>query len=79
MIADTVRRVSRDADGWIDWAGGECPVPGDTLVNYASRDTDAMHGELGVACEAEVFRADELEWGFPKMCYSVRAYRVVSK
>jgi hypothetical protein len=79
MIADTVRQVSRDANGWIDWAGGKCPLPGDTLVNHATRETDAMHGELRASCEDEVFRADALEWGFPKMRHSVRAYRVVSQ
>lgn len=27
-----------DADGWIKWEGGACPVPGDTRVEVKLRD-----------------------------------------
>lgn len=27
-----------DADGWIEWPGGECPVGGDVLVDFRMRD-----------------------------------------
>lgn len=27
-----------DADGWIEWNGGKCPVPGDTVVQVKLRD-----------------------------------------
>ena len=28
----TMKPATPDADGWIEWAGGECPVPADTQV-----------------------------------------------
>lgn len=41
---------------WIDWAGGECPVPGETLVEVRFRDgdewlvVDGMEGPAGDFC-----------------------------
>lgn len=33
-----------DADGWIDWPGGECPVPDGTLVEVRLRNGDIHAG-----------------------------------
>lgn len=32
-----------DADGWIEWKGGECPVPSETLVKIKYRDGHVTH------------------------------------
>lgn len=42
-----------DADGWIDWPGGECPVSDSTMVDVCYRD-GAIH---------KAQRADSYEWG----------------
>ena len=31
-------KPSTDADGWIEWKGGECPVSGNTIVQIKMRD-----------------------------------------
>lgn len=31
-------KPSTDADGWIEWNGGECPVSGNTIVQIKMRD-----------------------------------------
>lgn len=31
-----------DVAEWIDWAGGECPVPGETLVEMKVRGDDIV-------------------------------------
>ena len=36
-----------DADGWIDWAGGECPVFGSTIVEIQLRNRDDDTGPAG--------------------------------
>jgi len=33
-----------DAKGWIEWKGGECPVPGDTVVTIRCRSGDEDTG-----------------------------------
>lgn len=34
-------------DGWIDWGGGECPVPRGTLVDVRHRDSQAYPDRIG--------------------------------
>lgn len=36
-----------DADGWIEWKGGECPVDVGTIVDVKHRD-----GDIGIHCHA---------------------------
>ena len=36
-----------DADGWIEWKGGECPVDVGTIVDVKHRD-----GDIGIRCHA---------------------------
>lgn len=53
-ISDLIAEWSEpaEADGWITWAGGECPVPGDTVV------------EVRLADETEsTFVANGFNWG----------------
>lgn len=55
-----------NADGWIEWNGGECPVDGRSLVNYKMRD--------GGTCE-DGDEASDLVWEH-RLCWSdIIAYR----
>lgn len=36
-----------DADGWVEWKGGECPVDVGTIVDVKHRD-----GDIGIRCHA---------------------------
>ena len=38
-----------DADGWIPWSGGECPVPTGTVVDVKYRN-----GSIGVSLPANI-------------------------
>lgn len=42
-----------DADGWIEWKGGECPVDEGTLIDVRYRDS---HEQVG--CECGVWRSE---------------------
>lgn len=42
-----------DADGWIEWKGGECPVDEGTLIDVRYRD-----GHEQVGCECGVWRSE---------------------
>lgn len=45
-------QMAPDADGWIKWGGGECPVPVGTLVDVVHRDGDVYLSQpAGVAAE----------------------------
>lgn len=54
-------------DGWIEWGGGENPVPGAT-VEFRLRDTDS--------CEAE---ANFLRWDHKGVSGDIVAYRVTKE
>lgn len=59
---------------WIDWAGGECPVPPETIVEVKFRDGDetgpynarlwGVHGKLS-------------NWDHAGEDYDIIAYRIV--
>lgn len=49
-----------DADGWIEWHGGECPVGGDVLVDYRMRD--GTGDELGEGVKGCNLRWDHKDW-----------------
>ena len=53
---------------WIDWHGGECPVPAETRVEYKLRN-----GEVRTA------KAGQLVWGHPEFLpeYHIVAYRII--
>jgi hypothetical protein len=36
-IIEIIPAAKPDADGWIEWRGGECPVPVGTMFRYASQ------------------------------------------
>lgn len=51
---------------WIEWKGGECPVPAGTVVDYMLRD-----GEVVKSVEA-----DQLRWDFNGWQSDIIAYRL---
>ena len=54
-------------DGWIEWSGGVCPVPPDTLVEVKFRD-----GKGASQCEAA-----GIVWGHGGLGGDIVAYRVI--
>jgi hypothetical protein len=54
-------------DGWIDWHGGECPVPFTARVDYALRGGDRY--------DSEAVRG--LRWNHLGDRYDIVAYRIV--
>ena len=55
-----------DNDGWIPWAGGDCPVPGDTLVEAEDRN-----GRVYLPAHAAGFRWDHYGWGTDIVRYRI--------
>lgn len=56
---------------WIEWAGGKCPLPRDTLVNYwLDGDNEESAGSL-------VVDAGFLDWSYDSFGGNVLKYRVV--
>lgn len=66
---DDLVELVRDVDGWIEWNGGECPVPEETLV--AVRFFNGKEPE-------EPRRAHLWAWGHSRKAgYEIAAYKVV--
>ena len=61
-----------DADGWIPYAGGGCPVDGDVTVEVRLRS-----GQENVAEDAEA--ADYWDWSIDDVGGDIVAYRVVEQ
>lgn len=62
-----------DAEGWIAWNGGECPVPAETIVQCKLRDPtpDSFHMDKRPA--------SDWTWPASGMHYDIIAYRVIDK
>lgn len=59
--------LAPDADGWIEWSGGECPVDGDCIVSYKMRDAATFkRGEP----------AREVRWAHNGAATDIIAYRM---
>ncbi|UVX31638.1 hypothetical protein S13e_00052 [Klebsiella phage VLCpiS13e] len=56
-------------EGWIEWGGGECPVPGDTDVLIKCKSEGAWD------CRRKQ-RADEVSWTHDDSALDVIAYRL---
>jgi len=54
------------SDGWIEWAGGECPVHPDTRIEYRLRDGTVA-----------TLAARHLQWGHKGAAYDIVRYRIV--
>lgn len=65
--AEKAKEAAPDPDGWIPWAGGECPVKGETRVELKLRGYDAGYSTHPV-------RARECEW---RHSPDIIAYRIV--
>lgn len=74
-----VAETAPDADGWIEWGGGECPVgegdridvkfsDGDTLLNV---DCDWDWGEDVDGCNIIAYRLHKTQKSEPQYCESV--------
>lgn len=73
---------AQDADGWIEWKGGECPVERESLVDYkllsgtvcvigeAAWGLIWQHGEVGTA-SIIAYRLHKPEQAKPEFCESV--------
>lgn len=57
-----------DADGWIEWAGGECPVKGDVLIQGKLRNGEGWHMETRCA--------GEWDWSVDGHPGDIIAYRI---
>lgn len=44
LISEYTEPAAEQNDGWIEWSGGECPVPGDTLVEVRFFDYAPLNG-----------------------------------
>lgn len=70
-----------DADGWIEWNGGECPVDADCIVSYKMRNaetfkrgepaSEARWSHNGVATDIIAYRLHKPEQSKPEFCESV--------
>ncbi|ANN86135.1 hypothetical protein BI096_gp27 [Enterobacter phage Arya] len=71
-LADTAT-----TDGWIDWAGGECPVERGTLVDVRYRDSTAYPDKYGTpALVAGGYGATDRHWLREGMRNDIIAYRL---
>lgn len=57
-----------DADGWIEWAGGECPVDGDAIVEVRYRKTNPYQFNND--------RAGDFTWSHHGIDGDIIAYRL---
>ncbi len=62
-------------DGWIEWKGGECPVPVGTLVEVRFRSGEVHVGEAGASLDWA--HADVANGGGALSGWDVIAYRIV--
>ena len=67
-----------DADGWIEWNGGECPVDGDSVIDVKLSDGDEFFGvdadwdwHQGSGCGIIAYRLHKPEQAKPEFCESV--------
>lgn len=56
-----------DDEGWIEWAGGECPVPAGTKVQCRYRNGDT----------GQLYRAEGYRWNHAGNGVDIVAYRVI--
>ena len=68
-----------DADGWIPWAGGECPVGQDTLVDLRYRDSEKWPDKLGVPSGYCHLESSYPYWRNDGGSSDILAYRIVRK
>ena len=67
MLAARATEPTADADGWIEWDGGECPVPEDTVVDVRLRNGKELLLQAALWCD----------WDHDDAATDIIAYRVV--
>lgn len=75
LVADRLEAKSEPQpapsnDGWIEWNGGECPVPKGTLIDVRHRDGEEF---LGVSALMDIPCQD---WEYELSCGDIIAYRL---
>src|SRR5687768_15104235 len=60
---------------WIEWKGGECPVPRGTLIDVRYRDGGEMYGRRALECESWGRDASSSFWGRLNIDSDITAYR----
>lgn len=66
-------------DGWIDWPGGECPVPRGTLVDVRYRcGRENNHVSAGISCDMGGSDSDWCaeDWSHDNSGHDIIAYRL---
>jgi hypothetical protein len=61
------RQTTRETEGWIEWNGGDCPVPKGAPVDIVFRDNSSM----------ELLFAQSVRWAHGGSAKDVVKYRVV--
>lgn len=81
--AETEARIEADlrAAGWIEWTGGKCPVPPDTMVHFrVESEIKTMRDgcEPSLSEDAEGRAASSLRWTWKDGSMdNIAAYRIV--
>lgn len=78
-IPEPVRLVDDakpDADGWIEWKGGECPVADGTLVDVKYRDGEENIGVPAMAISVAGRSRIDYVWGHIGSNSDITAYRL---
>lgn len=65
--AMAAEREKRQGEGWIEWHGGECPVPNETIIDFVFRNGEVYASE----------RADEWDWKHHDIEQDIVKYRIV--
>lgn len=77
----------RPEDGWIEWAGGDCPFNKRTLLDVLDRDGHVWHEQYTHPVGDEDIAAAKCFWNHKRhgefmetyfSCNDIIAYRVVS-
>lgn len=63
------RMIETDADGWIEWHGGECPLPKDQFCEAVLRSN--------ICSDRPKRRANEWIWGHANVSSDIVAYRPI--
>lgn len=64
-------------DGWIPWAGGECPVTVGTRVDAKFRDGEKAYNVPAGDCAEDPDSRSASDWSRTESDYDIIAYRVV--
>ena len=62
-----------DADGWIPWSGGECPIPEGMAFDLRFRDG------VTLLAASSISPAAEWGWNHERSWYVIIAYRIVKE